>query len=113
MGLPDSQNSPWYAFRMKRNAIEGDVASFSHRWSREAVSRKAALNEGRNSFRFHLQGSKADAWVNEAQVLRQAAPSKTLYLYPNSLLGLGAYSDMNDTVIRYRNVKVRRLLPGR
>jgi hypothetical protein len=29
------------------------------------------------------------------------------------MVGLGAYSDANETVIRYRNVKLRRLVPGR
>jgi hypothetical protein len=49
--------------------------------------------------------------VNGIQVLQQAAPAKTLNLYSNCMLELGAYSDMNETVIRYRNIKVRRLHP--
>jgi hypothetical protein len=109
MGLPDSQNSVWYAFRMKRNVDEGDVASFSRGWTRQEVARKIALHDDHNSFQFRLQRGKADAWVNGTQVLRQAAPAKTLALHNDSMLGLGAYNDMNETVIRYRNVKARRL----
>ena len=112
MGLPDSMKSDWYAFRMKRNATEGQVASFSRGWSTRQVARTATLNERRNSFRFRLQEGKADAWVNETQVLRQAAPEKTLSISGHCLLGLGAYSDTNETVIRYRNLKVRRLVRG-
>jgi len=109
MGLPDNLNSDWYAFRMKRNATEGQVASFSRGWTTQQVAGKTTLNESSNSFRFCLQEGKADAWVNGTQVLQQAAPANTLSLYRNCMLGLGAYSDMNETVIRYRNLKARRL----
>ena len=113
MGLPDSPKSDWYAFRMKHNAAEGQVASFSRGFTAQQVARRAALNEGRNTFRFRLQNGKADAWANGTQVLEQAAPANPLRLYRDSMLGLGAYNDMNETVIRYRNVKVRRLQPDR
>lgn len=33
MRLPDNPKSDWYAFRLKRNAVEGQVASFSRGWS--------------------------------------------------------------------------------
>jgi hypothetical protein len=112
MGLPDGERSEWYAFRMKRNLVEGEVASFSYGWGTREVKRKCALNEGTNTFQFRLQRDKADAWVNGVQVLRQASPVKTLKLSKDSFLGLGAYNDMNETVIRYRNVKARRLIPG-
>jgi hypothetical protein len=113
MGLPDSPKSDWYAFRMKDNATEGQVASFSRGWGSQQVSKPVALNHEHNSFRFRLQNGRADAWINGTEVLRQAAPSKTLHLYDNCLVGLGAFNDMNETVIRYRNVKLRRLVPGR
>jgi hypothetical protein len=109
MGLPDSPRSDWYSFRMKRSAVEGQIASFSWGFTTQQIARRAKLNEGRNTFRFRLQGGQADAWVNGTQVLEQAAPAKTLRLYSGCMLGLGAYNDMNETVIRYRNVKARRL----
>jgi hypothetical protein len=112
MGLPDSSKSDWYAFRMKRNAVEGQVAVFSRGWSASRIARKATLNEGQNTFQFRLQEGKADAWVNGIQVLHKATLGKTLRLSSDCLLGLGAYNDTNETVIRYRNLKARRLVPG-
>ena len=70
-----------------------------------------ALDDKTNTFRFRLERDKADAWLNGAQVLRQASPTKALKLNRDSLLGLGAYNDVNETIIRYRNVKARRLVP--
>jgi hypothetical protein len=112
-GLPDSFNSEWYAFRLKRNNNEGQIVSFSRQWSRQQASARVELNDKRNTFRFRLQAGKADAWLNENQVLFQASPAKTLRLYPDCMLGLGAYNDVNQTVLRYRNVKVRRVQAGR
>ena len=113
MGLPDTLRSRWYAFRMKKNATEGQVVSFSYGWGSQQVAKRVTLNPDHNSFQFRLQNGKADAWLNGNQVLRQGAPSKTLRLYNDCLVGLGAYSDANETVIRYRNIKLRRLVPGR
>jgi hypothetical protein len=109
MGLPDSLNSDWYSFRMKRNSGDGQVASFSHGWTSRQVASRATLNDNRNSFRFTLEDGKADAWVNGIQVLQQAAPGNEANLRDDCLLGLGAYNDTDETVIRYRNIKVRRL----
>jgi hypothetical protein len=111
MGLPESFSSEWYAFRMKRNKTEGEIASFSRQWTRTQVSKSVGLNDKHNTFRLRLQGGKADAWLNEKQILWKAAPSKSMRLYKDCLLGLGAYHDMNTTVVRYKNVQVRRL-PG-
>jgi len=112
-GYPDGSDSDWFAFRMKRNAVEGDLASFSRSWSKRQVARQVTLNSGRNSFQFRLRDGKADAWVNGTQVLEKASPMKTLHLHSDCVLGIGAYNDMNETVIRYSKVKVRRLVPGR
>jgi hypothetical protein len=113
VGLPDNMQSHWYAFRMKRNEMEGQVASFSLRWSTRQVAQPIKLNEGsRNTFRFVLKNGRADAWVNGTQALQQACPEKNLALSRSCFLGLGAYNDMNETVIRYRNVKARRLNTG-
>jgi hypothetical protein len=110
MGVPDGLNSDYYAFRMKHNAVEGQIASFSRGWTVRQVAHRALLNQGVNSFRFLLKHGKADAWVNGTQVLDQATPEKNLRIQDNCMLGLGAYNDMNETVIRYRKVKARRLL---
>jgi len=113
MGLPDSLKSDWYGFRMKQNAVEGQIVCFAHGWSSQQVAKQVAFNSDHNSFQFRLENGKADAWLNGTQILRRASPSKSLRLYNDCLVGLGAYGDANETVIRYRNVKLRRLVPGR
>ena len=109
MGVPEPSSSGWYGFRMKRNIVEGEVVSFASGWSRQEVHRAVTLDGHRNSFQFKFHQGSADAWLNGAQVLQQAAPSKKMRINRDSLLGIGAFNDMNDTVIKYQNVKVRRL----
>jgi hypothetical protein len=113
MGLPDSMRSEWYAFLVKRNASDRPIASFSRGFSAQQVAHQAPVADRRNEFRFLLQNGRADAWVNGTQVLHKASPVKNLRLHSGSLLGIGAYNDMNETVLRYRNVKARRLVAGR
>jgi hypothetical protein len=111
-GLPDSYNSPWYAFRLRRNETDGAQASFSRQWGRQQISLPAPVNDQTNSFRFRIDHGRANAWVNGTQVFRDATPVRSLYLTASSVVGLGAFNDMNHTVLRYRDVKVRRLVPG-
>jgi hypothetical protein len=113
MGLPDSHNSVWYGFRMKRNVFEGQVVSFSSGWTRHQSAVKTALNDTTNSFRFRMQANVADAWLNGNKVLHQDSGTNAVNLYNDSMLGIGAFNDMNETVIRYRNVKARRVTGGK
>ncbi len=111
MGLPESSQSDWYAFLVKRNRNEGQIAAYARAWSlRGSVRLPAAVHDGRNSFLFRLRDGKADASVNDAEVIHNADNPGSIRVCDNQfLLGLGAYNDMNETVIRYSNVKVRRL----
>ena len=112
MGLPNNFNSEWYGLRLKRNGTEGEVASFGRRWGSQEVKKSVGLNDQRNSFQFRFEEGKGDAWVNGKQVLFKAAPMKTMRVYNDCMLGLGAYHDVNTTVIRYRNVQARRIPTG-
>jgi hypothetical protein len=110
IGLPQFNSSRWYAFRVKRNPDEGDVVSFSHRWSPKQVVHPVSLNSETNSFSFRYQGGVASASVNDKEIFRDAQRPENICLSTNQFfLGLGAFNDMNDTVIRYRNVQVRKL----
>jgi len=109
IGLADNIRSAFYSFRIKRNATEGRVASMAYGFTTTQVSHQAPVADRRNEFRFRMQNGEADAWVNGTQVLFKASPVKDLQLRPETLLGLGAYNDMNTTVLRYRNIKVRQL----
>ncbi len=111
MGLPSFHAMDWYAFRMKRNADEGQVASFSRAWTRQEVAKPIALIHGTNSFEFQFQNGRATAAVNDSPVLREVEPPKSSARISSTefLVGLGAYNDMNETVLRYHTVQVRRL----
>lgn len=110
MGTPQYDFPCWYAFRMKRNADEGDVASFSHRWTTRQIRTPVALNSETNSFQFRFQNGLVSASVDDKRIFMEATPPEGTSIHTNEfLLGPGAFNDMNDTVIRYRNVQVRKL----
>jgi hypothetical protein len=110
MGTPQYDFPGWYAFRMKRNADEGDVASFSHRWTTRQIRTPVALNSETNSFQFRFQNGLVSASVDDKQIFTEVTPPEGTSIHTNEfLLGPGALNDMNDTVIRYRNVQVRKL----
>ncbi len=112
MGLPNMYTYDWHAFRMKRNDIEGEVASFSEGWSRSQVYQKIELTPEHNTFVFRYQGGRATATVNDREVFQQTRPPRGLHMSRRAfLLGVGAFNDMNDTVIRYRKLQVRWLAP--
>jgi len=110
MGWPDPDASAWWAFRVKKNRNEGSVAAYTRGWTKTGVKRLAMVDAHRNTFTFRLQNWQATASVNGEEILRQEKnPAAIRVLDSEFALGLGAYNDKNDTVIRYRNVKVRRL----
>lgn len=108
MGLPQQTDDEWYAFRLKRNADEGDVATLSRGWTRQQISKPIALIGATHSFYFRLAGGTVTASVNGYEILRKANTPRPIQLDSTEYrLGLGAFNDMNDTVIRYKEVKVR------
>lgn len=110
MGVPDFDGYEWYGFRLKRHDEEGDVVCFAQGWSRRQIVRHVILDDVTNSFDFTLQSGKVTALVNGVKVFDQAAVPANLYVAGDSwLVGLGAFSDSPDTIIRYRNVKLRKL----
>jgi len=112
MGVPQWENYNWYAFRMKRNADEGDVSSFSQHWSKRQIMAPTPLANQSNSFDFRMQGGLVSASVNGRDVFKNVPPPRDAYVTTNEfLLGLGAFNDSNSTVIRYRNLQVRKLSP--
>jgi len=110
MGLPEWETYNWYAFRMKRNTDEGDVASFSQHWSRQQILAPAQLVAGTNTFDMRYENGEITATVNGQQVFNKVVPRRKAAINPREcLLGLGAFNDSNSTVIRYRNIQVRKL----
>jgi hypothetical protein len=110
MGVPDFDGFNWYGFRIKRHDEEGDVVSFSEGWSRDQIVRQSTLNDVTNSFDFILEGGTVTASVNGAKIFQRALPPTEIRVPSSSfLVGLGAFSDSSDSVIRYRHVQLRRL----
>jgi hypothetical protein len=115
MGLPNFNSSDWYSFRMKRNTDEGQISSFARGWTRQQITNPTSLNRGRNSFEFQFQNGRATASVNGTPVLQSVEPPKSSARISSTefLVGLGAYNDMNETVLRYHRMEIRRLSAGR
>ncbi len=110
MGVPDFDGYDWYGFRVKRHDEEGDVVSFSEGWTRDQIIEHVTLNDVTNSFDFIFQNGKVTAEVNGVKVFNRAEPPENIRVPDNSyLVGLGAFNDSTDTVIRYRNVQLKKL----
>jgi hypothetical protein len=111
MGVPNFDGWEWYGFRLKRHVgEEGDVACFAIGWSREQIARHIVLNDVTNSFDMTFEDGKVNASVNGVSVFDHAEPPRQISVPGNScLIGLGAFNDSSDTVIRYRNVQLRKL----
>jgi hypothetical protein len=113
MGMPDCNPSfnsyDWYGFRMKDTADEGEVAAFSQAWSTRQVVKPVVVNHGRNTFYFRMtHGNQCSATVNDVQVFNNIdVPNAIRVPEGQFLLGLGAFNNNNETVIRYRNLQVR------
>jgi hypothetical protein len=108
VGAPPFESSGWCSFRMKRNADEGDVASFAEGWSTRQLCTPVTLNNVTNTFYFRFQHGLVSSTVNDKEVFKNAEPPKYTSLPTSeSHLGLGAFNAKNDTVIRYHNVQVR------
>ncbi len=110
MGVPDFNSYDWYGFRLKRHGEEGDVVCFAEGWTRDQIVQHIVLNDVTNSFDFTFQDGRVTASVNGLNVFNGAAPPVSISVPDDSyLVGLGAFNDSSDTVIRYRNVQLRSL----
>lgn len=110
MGTPDFDRYNWYGFRIKRHDVEGDVVTFSLGWTPQQVLRHVTLNNVTNSFDFILRNGKVTASVNGGRVMDGVeAPTEINVPDDSFLVGLGAFNDSADTIIRYRDVQVREL----
>jgi hypothetical protein len=110
MGMPHFGSYGWYGFRIKRNPDDGDIASFAEGWSTRQIHKLVTLNSDTNTFYLRFQRGLVSVRVNDEQVFKDAkAPQNWNVPTTESLVGLGAFNDMNDTVIRYRNVQIRKL----
>jgi hypothetical protein len=112
MGTPDVDAYEFLGFRIKRHQQLGDVACFSQGWSLRQILQPAKVNDVVNSFDFRLYQGRVTASVNGEKVFKDAVPKDALDMPEQDIrAGLGAYNDTNDTIIRYRHVQIRKLVP--
>jgi hypothetical protein len=112
IGLPDINTQEWYSFRLKRHHREGDVVVFGHAWTTEEISQHVALNDNSNSFDLVFDDGTVTATVNGEKVFNVADLPFSIRLLPDTFfVGLGAFSDSADTVVRYEGVELRKLGP--
>ena len=64
MGVPQWETYNWYAFRIKRNNDEGDVASFSSHWSQREIKSPVTLDGRVNTFDFTMHNGRISATVD-------------------------------------------------
>jgi hypothetical protein len=95
---------------MKRHDVEGDVVCFGLGWTLKEIVQHVTLNSATNSFEFTYKDGRMTASVNGEEVFREAVPPAAINV-PRSayLIGLGAFSDSEDEVVRYRDVEIRQL----
>ena len=113
MGIPNFATYKWLSFRIKRHDLEGDLVSVGLGWSTQEVSQHVTLSDKTNSFLFRLSGGKFTAVLNGDTVYEDAVlPAQIGVSDENYRVGLGAFSDSDDTLIRYNAVQIRTVQPS-
>ena len=101
-------NPGWTSFRVKKTAHEGEVAYFSPGFDRppRPISRPIGLKSHVvvQSWQGHLW-----AYVDGDPVVTDYLPEWKMPRGPDTQVGFGGYVNDNKSVVRYRNVRLRRL----
>jgi hypothetical protein len=98
----------WSSFRIKRTSHEGDVVYFSKHFGApvHVIKRTVALKS-------HLLLQSWDgrlwAYIDGDPVVTDYAPEWKPRRTAEAMVGFGGYSNENVVVVRYRNVRLRRL----
>jgi hypothetical protein len=97
-------------FRVKRHDEEGDIVCFGAGWTLQEVTSRVVLNDKVNSFDLVVSEDHFTATVNGEKVFNDAEVPTYLNIPETSyFVGLGAFSDSKDAVVRYHAVEVRKL----
>jgi hypothetical protein len=102
------RSDDWLSFRIKKTAHEGEVAYFSKNFNRppHSITRPATLKSHVvvQSWNGHLW-----AYVDGKPVVTDYVPEWRMTRSGDAQVGFGGYVDDNTIVVRYRNVRLRRL----
>lgn len=110
-GHPDMESWNWYSFRMKQNRDDGPVATVAHGWSRpQYILNAPILPDNANVFEFRFKNNKATLILNEVTLYENVDIPEWVKVDPEQFrIGIGAFNDSNETVIRYRKLEIKRL----
>jgi hypothetical protein len=110
-GLTDLSRSRFLGFRMKNTRDEDQIASVGYGWGRSQIKGPALVYTGKtNRFELEFRNGLATVKVNDMIIFHDnPVPRLPPFEAGEFRLGIGAFNDINETVIRYRNVEVRRL----
>lgn len=110
-GLPDTKTLRFLGARMKRNTDEGEVASVGYGWGRSQIKGPAVVHADRpNRFELEYKDGLVTYRVNDQLIFHDNPTPPLPRIRPEEFhVGIGAFNDVNETVVRYRNVEIRRL----
>jgi hypothetical protein len=110
MGFPMYGSSDWYGVRLRTNARRQGQVSFSKAWSSQEYVQGAVVDSSTNSIHLKLVEGKMDVEINGEPVLQNQAPNPQMKIRPNNfVVGVGADNDGNGTVVRYRDLRIRKV----
>jgi GYF domain 2 len=106
----DSVRAHWHGLQMAHIDAEGNTVDLGLGWAGQEVAKRGPIRATDTAFDVVVTGDQWTVTVNGREVM-DGVTTPTIVRLPagSSCLGLGAFNDNNDTVIRYRNVQVRKL----
>lgn len=109
-GYPEMDRKDWESFRIKKTKKEGEVAYFSQHFHLPEKSNLVSVR-GTNTFHIQVWHGKMSAYLNGEQIISDYVPYKKdgMVVDEDAEVGLGGYSDQNESVVRYRDVQIRKL----
>lgn len=105
---PSIWTRDWFSFRVKKTAHEGEVVYFSQNFYRPAHPIPRPVPQKTNVV-VQAWNGRLWAYVDGQPVAENYVPTWRTTRSGDAQVGFGAYIDDNTTVIRYRNVRLRRL----
>jgi hypothetical protein len=101
-------SNDWLSFRVKKTAHEGEVAYFSQNFFRPPKSNSIPVGV-KSHVVVQSWAGRLWAQVDGKPVVTDYVPEWRMTRSPETRMGFGGYVDDNTTVVRYRNVRLRRL----
>jgi hypothetical protein len=110
-GLPDSDSSTWYGYRLAGNSQSGTATEFSAGWSGRQVRNPFKLSTGTNEFYLRFVNGRLSGSINNEPVVGSPAPPRGVNFSTNEVhIGFGSPGEDGDQRdLRYLSFQVRKL----